>query len=187
MKHSLIVSIFCFLLVLGSGQTLGVEDVGGGFDHIAKVKTNSPTSELFLDSTVKSIFADISATLTLWQSNHFTFYLFTVSILTGLSVGLMTSLLAHYGCDPRAIWKNVWKKSTWLAAACGLGTSILLVAVMLPMQDHGRLTYLVLSAAACSSSAALGCSLCFVLARRIRQRRGARSGLIFNQERMQGF
>ena len=44
MKHSLIVSIFCFLLVLGSGQTLGVEDVGGGFDHIAEVKTNSPTS-----------------------------------------------------------------------------------------------------------------------------------------------
>jgi peptidoglycan/LPS O-acetylase OafA/YrhL len=163
----------------------------GGFDHLDKMKTTSstsaPTNELLLDSTVKSFFGDASSTLTRWRSNHFTLYLFTVSVLTGLGVGFMAALLAHYGCDPRATWRTVRKKSTWLAAACGLGTAVLLVGVMLPIPPQGRFTYLVLSAATCAASAALGCLLCFVVVRRIRQGRAVKSGLLFNLERMKGF
>ena len=191
MRNNAITFIFCLWLVLGLGQALGVEDLEGGFDHLDEMKTtastSAPANELPLDSTIKSFVGDISATLTRWRSNYFTLYLFTVSILTGLGVGFMASLLAHYGCDPRATWKNVRKKSTWLAAACGLGTAVLLVGVMLPIPPQGRLTYLVLSAATCAASAALGCSLCFVIVRRIRQGRAVKSGLLFNLERMKGF
>jgi hypothetical protein len=191
MKNNAIVLVFCFWLVLGFGQALGVEDLEGGFDHLDKMKTTSSTSapanELLLDSTVKSFFGDASSTLTRWRSNHFTLYLFTVSVLTGLGVGFMAALLAHYGCDPRATWRNVRNKSTWLAAACGLGTAVLLVGVMLPIPPQGRFTYLVLSAATCAASAALGCLLCFVVVRRIRQGRVDKAGLRFNLERMKGF
>ena len=191
MRNNAITFVFCFWLVLGLGQALGVEDREGGLDHLDKMKTTSSTSapanELPLDSTIKSFVGDITSTLTRWRSNYFTLYLFTVSILTGLGVGFMASLLAHYGCDPRATWKNVRKISTWLAAACGLGTAVLLVGVMLPIHPQGRFTYLVLSAATCAASAALGCSLCFVIVRRIRQGRAVKSGLLFNLERMKGF
>ena len=191
MRNNAITFVFCFWLVLGLGQALGVEDREGGLDHLDKMKTTSSTSapanELLLDSTVKSFFGDASLTMTRWRSNHFTLYLFTVSVLTGLGVGFMAALLAHYGCDPRATWKNVRKKSTWLAAACGLGTAVLLVGVMLPIPPQGRLTYLVLSAATCAASAALGCLLCFVVVRRIRQGRAVKSGRLFNLERMKGF
>ena len=191
MRNNAITFIFCLWLVLGLGQALGVEDLEGGFDHLDEMKTtastSAPANELPLDSTIKSFVGDITSTLTRWRSNYFTLYLFTVSILTGLGVGFMASLLAHYGCDPRATWKNVRKKSTWLAAACGLGTAVLLVGVMLPIPPQGRLTYLVLSAATCAASAALGCSLCFVIVRRIRQGRAVKSGLLFNLERMKGF
>ena len=191
MRNNAITFIFCLWLVLGLGQALGVEDLEGGFDHLDEMKTtastSAPANELPLDSTIKSFVGDITSTLTRWRSNYFTLYLFTVSILTGLGVGFMASLLAHYGCDPRATWKNVRKISTWLAAACGLGTAVLLVGVMLPIPPQGRLTYLVLSAATCAASAALGCSLCFVIVRRIRQGRAVKSGLLFNLERMKGF
>ena len=193
MRNNAITFIFCLWLVLGLGQALGVEDLEGGFDHLnlaelkATASTNAPANELPLDSTIKSFVGDITSTLTRWQSNYFTLYLFTVSVLTGFGVGLITSLLAHYGCDPRATWKNVRKISTWLAAACGLGTAVLLVGVMLPIHPQGRFTYLVLSAATCAASAALGCSLCFVIVRRIRQGRAVKSGLLFNLERMKGF
>ena len=191
MRNNAITFIFCLWLVLGLGQALGVEDLEGGFDHLDEMKTtastSAPANELPLDSTIKSFVGDITSTLTRWRSNYFTLYLFTVSILTGLGVGFMASLLAHYGCDPRATWKNVRKKSTWLAAACGLGTAVLLVGVMLPIHPQGRFTYLVLSAATCAASAALGCSLCFVIVRRIRQGRAVKSGLLFNLERMKGF
>ena len=191
MRNNAITFIFCLWLVLGVGQALGVEDLEGGFDHLDEMKTtastSAPANELPLDSTIKSFVGDITSTLTRWRSNYFTLYLFTVSILTGLGVGFMASLLAHYGCDPRATWKNVRKISTWLAAACGLGTAVLLVGVMLPIPPQGRLTYLVLSAATCAASAALGCSLCFVIVRRIRQGRAVKSGLLFNLERMKGF
>ena len=191
MRNNAITFIFCLWLVLGLGQALGVEDLEGGFDHLDEMKTtastSAPANELPLDSTIKSFVGDITSTLTRWRSNYFTLYLFTVSILTGLGVGFMASLLAHYGCDPRATWKNVRKKSTWLAAACGLGTAVLLVGVMLPIPPQGRFTYLVLSAATCAASAALGCSLCFVIVRRIRQGRAVKSGLLFNLERMKGF
>ena len=191
MRNNAIVLVFCFWLVLGFSQALGVEDLEGGFDHLDKMKTTSSTSapanELLLDSTVKSFFGDASSTLTRWRTNHFTLYLFTVSILTGLGVGFMAALLAHYGCDPRATWRNVRNKSTWLAAACGLGTAVLLVGVMLPIPPQGRFTYLVLSAATCAASAALGCLLCFVVVRRIRQGRTDKAGLLFNLERMKGF
>ena len=191
MRNNAITFIFCLWLVLGLGQALGVEDLEGGFDHLDKMKTtastSAPANELPLDSTIKSFFGDASFTMTRWRSNHFTLYLFTVSVLTGLGVGFMAALLAHYGCDPRATWKNVRKKSTWLAAACGLGAAVLLVGVMLPIPPQGRFTYLVLSAATCAASAALGCSLCFVIVRRIRQGRAVKSGLLFNLERMKGF
>ena len=191
MRNNAITFIFCLWLVLGLGQALGVEDLEGGFDHLDEMKTtastSAPANELPLDSTIKSFVGDITSTLTRWRSNYFTLYLFTVSILTGLGVGFMASLLAHYGCDPRATWKNVRKISTWLAAACGLGTAVLLVGVMLPIHPQGRFTYLVLSAATCAASAALGCSLCFVIVRRIRQGRAVKSGLLFNLERMKGF
>lgn len=191
MRNNAIILVLCFWLVLGFGQALGMEDLEGGFDHLDKMKTTSSTSapanELLLDSTVKSFFGDASSTLTRWQSDHFTLYLFTVSILTGLGVGFMAALLAHYGCDPRATWKNVRNKSTWLAAACGLGTAVLLVGGMLPIPPQGRFTYLVLSAATCAASAALGCLLCFVVVRRIRQGRADKAGLLFNLERMKGF
>ena len=191
MRNNAITFIFCLWLVLGLGQALGVEDLEGGFDHLDEMKTtastSAPANELPLDSTIKSFVGDITSTLTRWRSNYFTLYLFTVSILTGLGVGFMASLLAHYGCDPRATWKNVRKISTWLAAACGLGTAVLLVGVMLPIHPQGRFTYLVLSAATCAASAARGCSLCFVIVRRIRQGRAVKSGLLFNLERMKGF
>ena len=191
MRNNAITFIFCLWLVLGLGQALGVEDLEGGFDHLDEMKTtastSAPANELPLDSTIKSFVGDITSTLTRWQSNYFTLYLFTVSVLTGFGVGLITSLLAHYGCDPRATWKNVRKKSTWLAAACGLGTAVLLVGVMLPIPPQGRFTYLVLSAATCAASAALGCLLCFVVVRRIRQGRAVKAGLLFNLERMKGF
>ena len=191
MRNNAIVLVLCFWLVLGFGQALGVEDLERGFDHLDKMKTTSSTSapanELLLDSTVKSFFGDASSMLTRWRSDHFTLYLFTVSILTGLGVGFMAALLAHYGCDPRATWKNVRNKSTWLAAACGLGTAVLLVGGMLPIPPQGRFTYLVLSAATCAASAALGCLLCFVVVRRIRQGRADKAGLLFNLERMKGF
>ena len=191
MRNNAITFIFCLWLVLGLGQALGVEDLEGGFDHLDEMKTtastSAPANELPLDSTIKSFVGDITSTLTRWRSNYFTLYLFTVSILTGLGVGFMARLLAYYGCDPRATWKNVRKISTWLAAACGLGTAVLLVGVMLPIPPQGRLTYLVLSAATCAASAALGCSLCFVIVRRIRQGRAVKSGLLFNLERMKGF
>ena len=191
MRNNTIIFVFCFWLVLGFGQALGVEDLEGGFDHLDKMKTTSSTSapanELLLDSTVKSFFGDASSTLTRWRTNHFTLYLFTVSILTGLGVGFMAAFLAHYGCDPRATWRNVRNKSTWLAAACGLGTAVLLVGVMLPIPPQSRFTYLVLSAATCAASAALGCLLCFVVVRRIRQGRVDKAGLRFNLERMKGF
>ena len=191
MRNNAIILVLCFWLVLGFGQALGVEDLEGGFDHLDKMKTTSSTSapanELLLDSTVKSFFGDASSTLTRWRSDHFTLYLFTVSILTGLGVGFMAALLAHYGCDPRATWKNVRNTSTWLAAACGLGTAVLLVGGMLPIPPQGRFTYLVLSAATCAASAALGCLLCFVVVRRIRQGRADKAGLLFNLERMKGF
>ena len=191
MRNNAITFVLCFWLVLGLGQALGMEDREGGLDHLDKMKTTSSTSapanELLLDSTVKSFFGDASLTMTRWRSNHFTLYLFTVSALTGLGVGFMAALLAHYGCDPRATWKNVRKKSTWLAAACGLGTAVLLVGVMLPIPPQGRFTYLVLSAATCAASAALGCLLCFVVVRRIRQGRAVKSGRLFNLERMKGF
>jgi hypothetical protein len=191
MRNNAIVLVFCFWSVLGFGQALGVEDMEGGFDHLDKMKTTSSTSapanELLLDSTVKSFFGDASSTLTRWRTNQFTLYLFTVSILTGLGVGFMAALLAHYGCDPRATWRNVRNKSTCLAAACGLGTAVLLVGVMLPIPPQGRFTYLVLSAATCAASAALGCLLCFVVVRRIRQGRVDKAGLRFNLERMKGF
>ena len=191
MRNNAIILVLCFWLVLGFGQALGMEDLEGGFDHLDKMKTNSSTSapanELLLDSTVKSFFGDASSTLTRWRTNHFTLYLFTVSILAGLGVGSMAALLAHYGCDPRATWKNVRNKSTWLAAACGLGTAVLLVGGMLPIPPQGRFTYLVLSAATCAASAALGCLLCFVVVRRIRQGRADKAGLLFNLERMKGF
>ena len=191
MRNNAITFIFCLWLVLGLGQALGVEDLEGGFDHLDEMKTtastSAPANELPLDSTIKSFVGDITSTLTRWQSNYFTLYLFTFSVLTGFGVGLITSLLAYYGCDPRATWKNVRKKSTWLAAACGLGTAVLLVGVMLPIPPQGRFTYLVLSAATCAASAALGCSLCFVIVRRIRQGRAVKSGLLFNLERMKVF
>ena len=191
MRNNAIILVLCFWLVLGFGQALGVEDLERGFDHLDKMKTTSSTSapanELLLDSTVKSFFGDASSMLTRWRSDHFTLYLFTVSILTGLGVGFMAALLAHYGCDPRATWKNVRNKSTWLAAACGLGTAVLLVGGMLPIPPQGRFTYLVLSAATCAASAALGCLLCFVVVRRIRQGRADKAGLLFNLERMKGF
>ena len=191
MRNNAIILVLCFWLVLGFGQALGMEDLEGGFDHLDKMKTTSSTSapanELLLDSTVKSFFGDASSTLTRWRSDHFTLYLFTVSILTGLGVGFMASFLAHYGCDPRATWRNVRNKSTWLAAACGLGTAVLLVGGMLPIPPQGRFTYLVLSAATCAASAALGCLLCFVVVRRIRQGRADKAGLLFNLERMKGF
>ena len=191
MRNNAIILVLCFWFVLGFGQALGMEDLEGGFDHLDKMKTTSSTSapanELLLDSTVKSFFGDASSTLTRWRSDHFTLYLFTVSILTGLGVGFMAALLAHYGCDPRATWKNVRNKSTWLAAACGLGTAVLLVGGMLPIPPQGRFTYLVLSAATCAASAALGCLLCFVVVRRIRQGRADKAGLLFNLERMKGF
>ncbi len=193
MKDKVTALIFCCSLVLGFGQVLAAEDMGGGFDHLdlGGVKTNSstgvPANELLLDSTVKSFFRDASSTLARWRSDHFTLYLFTISVLTGLGVGFVAALLAHYGCDPRATWKSVWKKSTWLAAACGLGTAVLLVGVMLPTPPQGRFTYLVLAAATCAASAALGCSLCFVIVRRIRQGRANRAGLQLNLERMKGF
>ena len=191
MRNNAITFIFCLWLVLGLGQALGVEDLEGGFDHLDEMKTtastSAPANELPLDSTIKSFVGDITSTLTRWQSNYFTLYLFTFSVLTGFGVGLITSLLAYYGCDPRATWKNVRKKSTWLAAACGLGTAVLLVGVMLPIPPQGRFTYLVLSAATCAASAALGCLLCFVVVRRIRQGRADKAGLLFNLERMKGF
>ena len=193
MKDKVTALIFCCSLVLGFGQVLAAEDMGGGIEHLGldELKTNSSTSvpanELLLDSTVKSFFGDASSTLARWRSNHFTLYLFTISVLTGLGVGFVAALLAHYGCDPRATWKSVWKKSTWLAAACGLGTAVLLVGVMLPTPPQGRFTYLVLAAATCAASAALGCSLCFVIVRRIRQGRANRAGLQLNLERMKGF
>jgi len=197
MRNNAIILFFCFCLVLGFNQALGVEEMEGGIDTLdldelkttasTTASTSAPPIELLLDSTVKSFFGDTSSTLTRWRSNHFTLYLFTVSVLTGLGMGFMAALLAHYGCDPRATWRNVRKKSTWLAAACGLGTAVLLVGVMLPIPPQGRFTYLVLSAATCAASAALGCLLCFVVVRRIRQVSADKAGLLFNLERMKGF
>jgi hypothetical protein len=193
MRDNAIVLVFCFWSVLGFNQALGVEDLGAGLDTLdldelkTTTSTSAPANELPLDSAVKSFVGNVSSILALWRSNYFTLYLFTVSVLTGLGLGLMAALLAHYGCDPRATWKNVRKKSTWLAAACGLGTAVLLVGVMLPIPPQGRFTYLVLSAATCAASAALGCLLCFAVVRRIRQGRADKAGLRFNLERMKGF
>lgn len=189
MKNKLTVLLFCSCLVLGAGQTLGEEGAGGGFDHLDldAVKTSAASGEPLLESTLKSFFVDTSAALSRWRSNHFTLYLFITSLLTGLGLGLGSALLAHYGCDPRAAWKDVRKKSTWLAAAGGLGAAVFLVGVMLPIPPSGRVTYLVLSAATCALSAALGCWFCFVVVRSIRQGRAGRSGLRLNLERMKGF
>jgi len=191
MKRCLFAIIFCFVFLFCSGAVFGAQDFNSNFDTIDKVapapQSESNSDDLLLDQAVKFSVGNVATTLAFWRDNYFTSYVLGVSVLAGFAVGILAALLAHYGADPRSKWKDVRKMSTWLAAACGLGIAVLLVGLILSIPGHGRLTYLVFSAVTCALGAVLACSIYFVIARRIRQRRAEKSGLIFNQERMQGF
>jgi MFS family permease len=155
-------------------------------EELTPVSQKGQAQDLFLDRAVKSSWENVSATLAEWRQNHFTIYLFSVSSLAGFGVGILAALLGHYGADRRARWRDALKKSTWLAAACGSGVSVLLVGIILSVPSHGRLTYLVFSAVICALGAALACSLCFMIVRRFRQRRAEIAGIFFNEDRMGG-
>jgi len=187
----IIVSFLYISYAFISGTVLGAEITNNNFDNFEDLQSTPQTSsragDLALDHAVKSSLHHVFATLALWESDHFTVYLLVVSILAGLGVGIIAALLAHYGTDPRAHWKEVRAKTTWLSAGCGLGVAIFLVGVMLSVPAHGRFTYLVLSAATCASGAALACLIWFSVVRWINQRRAAMSGFMISQERMKGF
>lgn len=187
-RKCIIVSFFYISCAFISGTVLGAEITNNNFDNFEDLQSTPQTSsragDLALDHVVKSFLHHVFATLALWENDHFTVYLLVVSILAGLGVGIIAALLAHYGTDPRAYWKEVRKKTTWLSGGCGLGVAIFLVGVVLSVPVHGRFTYLVLSAATCASGAALACLIWFSVVRWINQRRAAMSGLMFSQELM---
>jgi len=187
----IIVSFLYVGCAFASGTVLGAEITNSGFDAFKDVRSTAQTSsrggDLALDHAVKSSLDHVFATLALWENDHFVVYLLVVSTLAGLGVGIIVALLAHYGADPHAHWKEVRKKTTWLSAGCGLGFAVFLVGVMLSVPAHGRFSYLVLTAATCASGAALACSIWFTAVRWINQRRAAMSGLMISQERIKGF
>lgn len=184
----IIVSFLYISCAFVSGPAFAAEITANGFDNLEDLrsppKTILPGGDLAPDRAVKYSLHLVTATLALWESDHFTVYLFVVSALAGLGAGIIAALLAHYGADPRASWKNVRKKTTWLSAGCGLGVAIFLVSVVLSVPTHGRFSYLVLSGATCASGAALACLICFNAVRGINRRRAARSGLMFREELM---
>jgi hypothetical protein len=213
-KSFTVAFVACFGLIFGTGLVSGAEDSVPGshimdrvpqevfemtevktsidtIDRIDKIPSNlkkaSGNNDLLLDHAVKAAWGSVAATLAVWRQKHFVSYLFGVSALAGFGLGIIAALLGHYGADPRAKWQDVRKKATFLAGACGLGGSVLLVGVILYIPSHGRLTYLVFSAVICALGAAVACSVLFVIVRRIRERRAKMAGLLFNQDRMRGF
>lgn len=142
--------------------------------------------DLLLDRAAKSFWGNMWAALAEWRQNHFTVYLLAVSAWAGVAVGILVALLGHYGADPRAKWRDVRKKTTRLAAACGLAVSVSLVGIMLSAPSPGRLTYLVSSAVICALGAALICHVFFLTVRRFRQRRAEIAGMFFDERRMGG-
>ncbi len=148
------------------------------------IRQEVPDKDLPMDHALKSTLTGVAAFTASWKSEHFVSYLLGMNLLAGLAVGFMVSFAAHFSASPHSRWKDVTRKTTLLAAACGAGMGIVLVTTAIPVPSHGKLTYLLAAVSVCLVSAALVNYFFFVIVRKIKMAQAQKNGFYVDTESM---